>query len=461
MKKNNAYLLLFVIAVSAIGLTFDGAIPTAYSLTLLSYNEQISQQKDNLWQLGKNLSVGDSYTYKICDPSAMIHYSAENYHYFTQDKEHNSSMCYLIKLDFANLLSSDENQINHDLWVVQASISDVLGMDTVRRSVFHIDSGSFVVNSADTIHPDTIRYADSLEDTIFSIFKYTASEPKLLQPGIKWGEVTEYHDTMQNNPYMQVLSDDVQFSTIQNKIDYFQNKIIPIDHTLDVFRVGYEIDITNHDLTQIDDTNNVTNSYLISPSFPFPLSGTLYSPVHVMEPFKEYEFELVSFVSSNEMIEEDDIIDEHNTVEYDKTLIDHDTISNEPIDDVIDPVIDDILTVEEISSDDVDDPVVIDDGHEIIKDVLDNVIEDHNIEVDENIVKLDNDNAKDNNSSASLIGLVLLLVVLTGGLVYYKKFRNSNNNAKPFDKNKRSPFIKTIHFDDRVTLKINSLDKNS
>ena len=183
MKKNNACILLFVIVITTIGLTFDGIIPTAYPLTMLSYNEQISQQKDNLWQLGKNLSVGDSYTYKICDPSAMIHYSAENYHYFTQGKEHNSSMCYLIKLDFVNLLRSDENQINHDLWVVQATISDVLGMDTIRRSVFHIDSDSFVVNSADTIHPDTIRYADSLEDTIFSIFKYTASEPKLLQFG--------------------------------------------------------------------------------------------------------------------------------------------------------------------------------------------------------------------------------------------------------------------------------------
>ena len=459
MKKNNACILLFVIVITTIGLTFDGIIPTAYPLTMLSYNEQISQQKDNLWQLGKNLSVGDSYTYKICDPSAMMHYSAENYHYFTQGKEHNSSMCYLIKLDFVNLLRSDENQINHDLWVVQATISDVLGMDTIRRSVFHIDSDSFVVNSADTIHPDTIRYADSLEDTIFSIFKYTASEPKLLQSGIKWGEVTEYHDTMQNNPYMQVLSDDVQFSTIQNKVDYLQNKIIPIDHTLDVFKVGYEIDIINHDLKE--DSNNVKNYYLIFPSFPFPLSATLYSPAHVMEPFKEYEFELISFVSSSGMIEKDDVIEENNTVK-DDIPIDHDPISNESIDDIIDPVIDDTLAVEEVSGDDVDDPVVIDDDPEgIEEDVLDDMTENSNIKVDENILKLDNNDTQDNNSSASLIGVVLLLVILAGGFVYYKKFRNSNNNAKPFDKNKRSPLIKTVHFDDRVTLKINSLDKNS
>jgi hypothetical protein len=64
-----------------------------------------------MWHLGKNLSVGDSYTYKICDPYA-IQASAANYHYFTQGNEnHNSSVCYVIKMDFANLLNSDENQI--------------------------------------------------------------------------------------------------------------------------------------------------------------------------------------------------------------------------------------------------------------------------------------------------------------------------------------------------------------
>ena len=354
MKNTKAYLPFFVIVVSAIGLTWDMIIPNAYSL---SYNEQVLLQKDNLWSLGKNLSVGDSYTYKICDPQAIINYSAENYHYFTQDKEHNSSMCYLVKLDFVNLLNSDENQIDRNIWVVQASISDVLGTDPIRRSIFHINSDSFEVNSADTIHPDTIRYADSLEDTLFSIFKYTASEPKLLQSDIKWGEVTEYHGTMQDNPYMQVLNDDVEFSTIQNKIDYSQNKIISIDRTLDVFEVGYEIDILDHDLTQKEDPNNITNSYLIFTPFPFPLSGILYSPAHVIQPFKEYEFELISFVSSNGIVEEDVMINKDNTIKENNTLTNHNITSNESIENIIDPAIDDIATAEE---------VIYDDDHQLI-----------------------------------------------------------------------------------------------
>ena len=224
-----------------------------------------------MWQLGKNLPVGDSYTYKICDPSAILNYSAESYHYFTKDLRHNSSLCYIIKLYFVNLLNSDENQINNDIWLVQASISDILGTDnSIRRSVFHVDSQNYEVRSADTIHPDIIRYTQSLENTLFSIVKYTASEPKFLQQGIKWGEVTEYLDKMQINPYMEVLEENLEFPTIQNVVDYSQNKVISLNKTFDVYKVGYEIDIIDSDLTQ-EDTNNVTNSYLIYSQFPFPL----------------------------------------------------------------------------------------------------------------------------------------------------------------------------------------------
>ena len=75
MKKIRICIPLFAIAVLAIGLTFDVVIPNACSL---SYNEQVASQKNNMWQLGKNLSVGDSYTYKICDPKT-IQTSAVNY----------------------------------------------------------------------------------------------------------------------------------------------------------------------------------------------------------------------------------------------------------------------------------------------------------------------------------------------------------------------------------------------
>lgn len=129
---------MFVITVLTIGLAFDVTIPNTHSV---SYNEQVVIQKNNMWQMGKNLSVGDSYTYKICDPKT-IQTSSQNYHYFVQGNEdHNSSVCYTIKMDFVNLLNSDENQINQrDVWIVQAAIDEKINYD-LRHSVFHIDDG--------------------------------------------------------------------------------------------------------------------------------------------------------------------------------------------------------------------------------------------------------------------------------------------------------------------------------
>lgn len=436
MKKIKVYLPLFVFIVTITGLSFDVIIPNVYSL---DYNQQISDQKNNLWQLGKNLSIDDSYTYKICDPFAIPNYSAESYHYFTKNLEHNSSLCYIIKLDFVNLLSSDENQITSDIWVVQASISDFLGIDssTIRRSVFHIDVDSFEVKSADTIHPDTIRCTQSLENTIFSIFKYTASEPKLLQKNVKWGEVTEYLD--ENNPDMKVLEDNLEFNIIQNVIDYSQNKIIQIDKTFDVYQVGYEIDVIDNDLTQEEDTNNVTNSFLISPQFPFPVSGILYSPAHIVEPFKESEFQLISFVSSDGIIQEEEnvVIEQDNTIEEDNVIeIDEISIDESIVEEIIEQVIEESIA-EEIISEEVIIPV-----EPVVEEAIEEELVEEIIDAESSLDK-------------SIAYVILLAVVVGGIIVYYKKFRNSNNNLKKsFVNNDKSTFSKTIHFDDKVAINI-------
>ncbi len=437
MKKIKVYLpLFFIFVVTVTGLSFDVIIPNVYSMTLSSYNQQVADQKNNLWQLGKNLSTGDSYTYKICDPSAVLNYSAESYHYFTKNLEHNSSLCYVVKLDFVNLLHSNENQINSDIWVVQASISNVLGdNEPIRRSVFHIDSDSFEVRSADTIHPDTIRYTQSLEDTIFSIFKYTASEPKLLQKNVTWGEVTEYRDHNQNNPDMKVLEDNLEFNIVENAIVFSQNKIIQKDKTFDVYQVGYEIDIidNNDPAQQQEDTNNVTNSYLISPQIPFPVSGILYSPAHITEPFKESEFELISFVFDDEMTEE--VIEQDGSIEEDDTIPPDEIIVEENIvDETIEETIEEAIVEETIMEVIPVEPVVIEmTEEESIGETIDS----------------------EYSLDKSIILVILLVAVISVILVYHKKFRNSNKYLKKsFVKNNKSLFNKTVHFDDKITIKI-------
>lgn len=210
MKKTIAYFTFFAIVATALGMTCGGMIPSSYALAPshlnADYGDRVAWQQNHMWQIGKNLSVGDPYTYKICDPNT-IQTSAANYHYFTQgNKDHNASVCYTIKMDFVNLLNSDENQISRDVWVVQAVIDDNSALnDGLRYSVFHIDTKTFEVRSADTIHPDTKKYADSLQKTLFSLNKYTAPEPQLLQIGVGWGEVTEALGERGNNPHMTVL----------------------------------------------------------------------------------------------------------------------------------------------------------------------------------------------------------------------------------------------------------------
>ena len=450
MKKIKVYLPLFVFIVTITGFSFDVIIPNVYSL---DYNQQISDQKNNLWHLGKNLPIGDSYTYKICDPSAIPNYPAESYHYFTKNLEHNSSLCYVIKLDFVNILNSDENQINSNIWVVQASISDVLNHnEPIRRSVFHIDSDSFEVRSADTIHPDTIRYTQSLEDTIFSIFKHTASESKLLQKNVKWSEVTEYLDQNQNNPYMQVLQDNLEFDTVQNIIDYSQNQVNPIEKTFDVYQVGYEIDIIDNDPTQKEeDTNNVINSYLISPQFPFPVSGTLYSPAHITEPFKEYEFDLISFVVSSDGIPEEEnvVVKVNNTTEEYKIISTDEIVVEDTVEEenVIDVVIEESLTEKIVIEEEIIEPSAI---------PVDPIIEEPIEEIIEETINDDQTIDQDSLLLDKSIILVMFLIIVIGGIVfvYYKKFRNSNNNLKSRVKNNNSIFNKIIHFDKKVTINL-------
>ena len=438
MKKIKFYLPLFVFVVTITGLSFDVIIPNIYGI---DYNDQVSDQRNNLWQLGKNLSVGDSYTYRICDPSAIPNYSVESYHYFTKNLEHNSSLCYFIKLDFVNLLTSDENNISGNIWVVQASISDVLD-NSIKRSVFHIDSDFFLIKSADTIHPDTIRYTQSLENTIFSIFKYTTSEPKLLQHNTKWGEVTKYLDQNQNNPDMKVLQDNLEFHVVQNVIDYSQNQVIPIDKTFDVFEVGYDIDIIDHDLKD-EDTNNVINSYLISPEFPFPVSSTLYSPAHITEPFKESECQLLSFIPDGGIVNkvEDVVIEQHNTIEENNIISDDEIIVEETVEEeIIDEIIEETIAEETIIEEEIIEPII---AEEPIEEIM-----------DETITGKETTNSE-SSLDKSIVYVILLAVVFGAGIfVYYKKFRNSNNNLKSLVKKNKSTFSKIIHFDNKVTIKI-------
>ena len=445
MKKTRIYLPLFVIVVT-LGLSFDGIIPSSYSI---SYDEQVSDQKNNLWHLGKNLSDGDSFTYKICDPKA-IPTSAANYHYFTQGNEdHNSSICYVIKLDFVNLLNSDENQINRDIWVVQAAISDFPANKDIRYSVFHIDAQTFEVRSADTIHPDTIRYADSLQKTLFSLFKYTAPEPQLLQTGTGWGEVTEALYQRGTNPHMTVLDNNQKYYVMQNSVRLIDNQSIPAALNItDAFKVGYDIDIfdsfiMSDDKKNVEDNNNVANYFLISSDLPFPLSATYYSPVHITQPQKQYEFELV-FLTDNKDID----LGIKSVFEESKEIVITETPTNTGTIELTFPDNDDTVTADDV----IEDAISLDDDHVIIDqsdDDVDDILADNPVQSD---VIVD---------YSKIAGLVVLLVVMIAVFVVFKKFKESGFKTelkKTLMKKQQQYTVKEIvSFDDKLHIDIKTI----
>jgi len=447
-------------------------IPNSYALTSslyhpgADYNEQVSWQQGHMWHIGKNLSVGDSYTYKICDPDA-IQTSAANYHYFTQGNEnHNSSVCYVIKMDFANLLNSDENPIYRDVWVVQAAISDAAtNRGDIRYSVFHVDADSFEVRSADTIHPDTVKYTDSLQKILFSLFKYTAPEPQLLQVGTEWGEVTEALHQRGANPHMTVLDNNQEYSVTQNSIRLIDKQNIPVTINItDAFKVGYEIDIFDPLSISDDkkkkmvkeDNNNVTNYFLISSDLPFPLSAVSYSPVHIVQPQKQFEFELVTFLANNKNVNigMKPVFEEpKNTIVSDLSTETGTIALKFPADDDMVQADDDIVADDIVADDIVADDIVADDI------VADDIV------ADDDMVQTDDDNANptqlDNIDYSKIAGLVVLLVVMIAIFVVFKKFKESGFETglkKTLKKKQQQHTVKEIvSFDDKLHIDITTL----
>jgi len=477
VKKIRFYIPLFAIAVLAIGLTFDVMVPNVYSL---SYNEQVFNQKNNMWQLGKNFSVGDSYTYKICDPKT-IQTSAANYHYFVQgNNNHNSSVCYIIKLDFVNLLTSDENETDRNVWVVQAAIDEKRN-GNLRYSVFHIDTQTFEVKSVDIIHPDTKKYADSLQKTLFYLFKYTAPEPQLLQMGQSWGEVTEALQARGENPSMTVLKNNREFSVTQNEIiRIIDKKSEPVIRDIsDAFEVGYEIDIVDpvifdkneNKLVPVNegkDNNNVTTSFLISSQLPFPLSGESYNPVYLVEPQKEFEFELLVFQTNNKNIDfEKSVINEPKDDDTDLPITETGTLrltfpqNNDVIleEDEIETVPEDYEVILEEN----DTEIIPDDGINVIPEEDDVEITPNN---DESIDNISDDTITNDDEIdySKIVGLVVLLSVMIAGFAIFKKLRESGfkNTLKQKPKQQHQSAKKMImSFDEKLHINIQILNDNA
>ncbi len=416
----------------------------------IDYSQELALQQEHLWNLGKNLTIGDSYTYQICDPDAILNYSAESYHYFTKNLEHNGSLCYTIQMDFVNLIATDQNDISGYIWVIQAQITDDFTGDT-RYTVFHVDSESFEVRSADTIHPDSIRYAKSIQNTIFSLHKYTASESKLLQTGVSWGEVTEYNDRG-NNPDMKVI-DKTTFDVSSYHYEILKQNTITEQQQLDVFLVGYEIDIIDEsDIIEKEDKeeedNNVTNTFLVNSHLPFPASGKFFNPSYIIEPHKEFEFQLIKYLETKSNKPPLPIvipipIDNDDDKTEDLPITERGTIELTFPDDTIpeDVILNDIVPDDTIPEDVILNDIVPDDT--IPEDVT---------PID--ISSSDNTNTTQDNSTIPVIVLLVIVLGAAGFLIWKRPSFALNGKNKT---NKQNITKTKIVFEDKINLEIQTI----
>ena len=222
---------------------------------------------------------------------------------------------------------------------------------------------------------------------------------------------------------------------------------------LDVFSVGYEIDIVDELDVIIEkekenkkikdketDENNVTNSFLVNSHLPFPVAGEYFNPSYVIEPQKEFEFELIKYLETKsnkppipivipvpddpDNIPDDlsDVITGTIELTFLDKIIPDDTVTDDPVPDVIpDKIIPDDTTP--------DDPVPDDNPQ----------------------------STQDENSTIPVI-VILVIVLGTAGFALWKRpsFVRKGKNKK----NKQNITKTRISFDDKIKLNIQTIADN-
>ena len=252
---------------------------------------------------------------------------------------------------------------------------------------------------------------------------------------------------------MTVLDDNLEFDVIEYirvSILSIDNPVTPQKKTLDVSSVGYDIDII--DGTKENEDNNITNSYLVNVDLLFPVNVVYYNPSNIVEPFNEYEFELITYFDSSilknnsitkNMATEDDILVESGTIKL--TLPDIDE-ENKIL--ILDAVIVELVISENKNNLSLDKTVT---GETFIDDT------EHQKYIDILITK---DNPKLNSSLVT--SLVLILIVVAAILAYLDLIKRNSVICGVFGKDTKKSdntrqITKTISFDDSITLDITNI----
>ncbi len=202
--------------------------------------DAIHAEAEKSWYLGKGLIVGDSFTYKICDPLLLIKVKVKD-------------MCYTAKLDFKQITKNS----NVKNWIAQAEIEHG---SRIINSTMQISALTFQARTDYTMKP----YAMSIQRTLFYLNNYAnilAQKP--LEVGAVWGDAVAY-------------------GAHGAKIVVKQLKAMEVaDLELQTYKLGYEV-MKESTLYLADD-------------FPFPIKAKMYEPTLAYpDPPLKFEVELIA-----------------------------------------------------------------------------------------------------------------------------------------------------------------------
>ena len=159
--------------------------------------ENYAEQK---WWVGKSLSVGDTYIYKLCDPDAYSGlYGGRPW----------DDRCYYIYLHFVTLL---QGAIDEE-WIVQVMIVDESG--NREYDIYKINSKTMRIDGLAAHH--TMAYA--IQNSILHLTQYTNKEAQPLIVGETWGGVETFS------------SHDVKFIVRDVSVDENNREIFYVGHT--------------------------------------------------------------------------------------------------------------------------------------------------------------------------------------------------------------------------------------
>lgn len=206
----------------------------------------LPREQQPTWHFGEGLSVGDEFTYDICDAILRIPESPNR--------------CYTITMRFLTLLPSPEGKT----WVVSAHVDHKI---RTLDMIFHVSANSFKVKTDGT----SIPYADSIERTLGWIRDFSnENRPQFLSVGKSWGIVT----ADMNSPT----------EIIVNQIDSLEFE----GHLQQTYLLGYSL---------------IEDSYLhIMDGFPFPLKAAIYKPVFSYQNVPlAFTFQLINYQNSDNL----------------------------------------------------------------------------------------------------------------------------------------------------------------